>query len=81
MSYEPGIGQYHREPDQGVEAEDGGHALPVREEGPALSQLAVLWLFVVNHADDDQEEAGRHLERQEAVNGRDSSGLETGLTS
>jgi len=61
VSDEPEVGHHHREPHQGVETEDHRHALPVGEEGPALRHLLVLRLLVVDHADDDQEEAGRHL--------------------
>ena len=67
VSDEPHVGQDHREPDQGVETEDDRHALPVGQQGPALSQLLVLGLFVVNHADDHQEETGRHLNRSDGV--------------
>ena len=64
VSDEPEVGHHHREPHQGVETEDHRHALPVGEEGPALRHLLVLRLLVVDHADDDQEEAGRHLDKR-----------------
>ena len=60
VSDEPDVGQHHGEPDQAVETEDHRHALPVGEQSPALSQL-VLGLLVVDHADYDQQEAGRYL--------------------
>ena len=67
VSDEPEVGHHHREPHQGVETEDHRHALPVGEEGPALRHLLVLRLLVVDHADDHQEEAGRHLDKMTRV--------------
>ena len=64
MSDEPDVGQHHGEPDQGVEAEDHRHALPGGQQRAALSQLLVLGFFVINHADDHQQETGRHLHRR-----------------
>ena len=65
MPDEPGVGQHHGEPDQGVETEDDRHALPGGQQAPALCQLLVLGLLVVNHADDHQQETGCHLHRSD----------------
>ena len=57
----PDVGHEHEEEHDGVQREDGGDRLPVREQRPALCFHTVLRGLVVNHPDDHQQEAGSDL--------------------
>ena len=59
---EPDVSHDHKQEHDGVQREDGRHGLPVREEGPALRDHPVLGGLVVDHPDNDQQEARRHLD-------------------
>ena len=48
---EPDVGEDHQDEHDGVEGEDGGDTLPVRQQAAALGDLAVLRGLVVDHAD------------------------------
>ena len=47
---EPDVGEDHQDEHDGVEGEDGGHALPVRQQTAALGDLPSLRGLVVNHS-------------------------------
>ena len=64
---EPDVGQEHEDGHDGVQREDGGHRLPVREQRPALSDHPVLRGLVVDHPYDHQQEARRDLKRGEVI--------------
>ena len=63
---EPDVGHDHQHEHDGVEGEDGGDALPVGQQGPALRHLAVLGRLVVDHAHDHQQEARSNLHTRHA---------------
>ena len=63
---EPDVGHHHQHEHDGVEGEDGGDALPVGQQGPALRHLAVLGRLVVDHAHDHQQEARSNLHTRHA---------------
>ena len=60
---EPDVGQEHQDEHDGVQGEDGGHWLPVREQRPALGDHPVLRGLVVDHPNDHKQEARRDLEK------------------